>query len=47
LGIPKKLAGEWLKRAEELGKIKKLQRPVRYIAVSHISHEQLSVNLQI
>jgi hypothetical protein len=47
LGIPEKLAGEWLKRAEELGKIKKLQRPVRYIAVSHISHEQLSVNLQI
>lgn len=47
LGISEKLAGEWLKRAEELGKIKKLQRPVRYIAVSHISHEQLSVNLQI
>jgi DNA-dependent RNA polymerase auxiliary subunit epsilon len=47
LGIPEKLASEWLKRAEELGKIKKLQRPVRYIAVSHISHEQLSVNLQM
>ena len=47
LGISEKLASEWLKKAEELGKIKKLQRPVRYIAVSHVSHEQLSVNLQM
>jgi len=45
-GIPEKLAGEWLKKAEERGKVQKLYRPVRYIAASNLPHQQLLVNLE-
>lgn len=45
-GIPEKLAGEWLKKAEKLGKVKRLHRPVRYIAASNLPHQQLLVDLE-
>lgn len=39
--LPKKLVGEWLEAAEELGKIKKLTRPVRYVSTSNQLQRQL------
>lgn len=40
--LPKKLVGSWLEEAEKIGKISKIShRPVRYIATSSISSEQL------
>lgn len=39
--LPKKLVGEWLEEAEKIGKIKKLERPVRYIAQSYLPYKQL------
>lgn len=39
--LPKSLVGDWLKEAEKLGRIKKLPRPVRYIAASSQLYQQL------
>ncbi len=40
--LPKKLVSDWLEEAEKIGRIKKLsRRPVKYVAVSSISSEQL------
>jgi O-acetyl-ADP-ribose deacetylase (regulator of RNase III) len=40
--LPKKLIGDWLQKAEKLGKIKKISsRPVKYIATSSMHSEQL------
>lgn len=36
---------DWLKRGEELGKVKKLSKPVRYVATSTKDCEQLSLSL--
>jgi O-acetyl-ADP-ribose deacetylase (regulator of RNase III) len=41
--LPKGLIRDWLARAEELGKVKKLLRPVRYIAADTLSHQQLDI----
>jgi len=46
--LPKKLVGDWLKEAEQLGKIKKCsRRPVKYIATQSMKSEQLECNLGI
>lgn len=51
-GIPEELAGKWLKKAEELGKVKRLGKarrldhPVRYLSTSNLSQQQLLVNLE-
>jgi ribA/ribD-fused uncharacterized protein len=34
---------DWLKRAVELDKVKKLNKPVRYISSSRVNHKQLSL----
>lgn len=40
--LPKKLVSDWLEEAEKIGRIKKLsRRPVKYVALSSISSEQL------
>lgn len=36
---------DWLKRGEELGKVQKLSKPVRYVAISTTDCEQLSLSL--
>ncbi|MEA5516854.1 hypothetical protein VB654_22755, partial [Nodularia sp. UHCC 0506] len=41
--LPKKLVGVWLEAAEKLGKVKKLTRPVRYIAMLEQPHQQLAL----
>jgi len=45
--LPKKLIGEWLEAAEKLGKIKKLTRPVRYVAMSNQLQQQLECELAV
>jgi len=40
--LPKKLVSDWLEEAEKLGRVKKFsRRPIKYIAVSSLSSEQL------
>ncbi|NEP88239.1 MAG: DUF1768 domain-containing protein [Okeania sp. SIO2C2] len=36
----------WLERGVELGKVKKLDKPVRYIAVSSLGYKQLSLSIE-
>jgi len=45
-GLPKNTISRWLKEAKQRGKIKQVsKKPITYIAVSKLPHEQLSVNL--
>lgn len=45
-GLPKTTVSQWLKEAKQRGKIKQVsKKPITYIAVSKLDHEQLSVNL--
>jgi len=44
--LPKTLVNDWLKKAEKLGKIKKLTRPIRYISTSNTQYRQLNVPLK-
>lgn len=43
--LPKKLTGDWLSKAIELGRVKKLSRPSRYISTSKLAHRQLECEL--
>ena len=45
--LPKKLVGEWLEAADKLGKVKKLTRPIRYVAMSTQVHQQLECKLTV
>jgi O-acetyl-ADP-ribose deacetylase (regulator of RNase III)/uncharacterized protein Smg (DUF494 family) len=45
--LPKKLVGEWLEAAEKLGKVKKLTRPVRYVATSNQLQQQLEYEFAV
>lgn len=45
--LPKKLVGEWLEAAERLGKVRKLTRPVRYVATLNQLQQQLECELAV
>ncbi len=45
--LPKKLTGDWLSKAIELGRVKKLSRPSRYISTSRLAHQQLECELAL